>query len=211
MADLKVIAAIHPGGSRYPEKKRINLYQKERKKENIIAELILFGMFLLLLYFFVRYAVLAQMQAADLAEVRYQNTAAQLESLKEANGAMEEVTVEYAHYGSSYMNDEERSTPDRIAMLNTLKTTIFPLCKSVSVVSINGDHMDIHCVLPKGTLLTNLIARIEEDETVHYVTASLEATTGQGAEKIDALAAEKPVDAVLTVSFWKPGESGETS
>ena len=118
---------------------------------------------------------------------------------------------EYAHYGSSYLTEEEAGTPDRIKMLGTLKTTIFPLCQSVSVVSINEDHMDITCVLPKGTVLANLIAQIEQDGTVCYVTASLESTKEQEAGSIDAIAAEKPVDVVLSVSFYKPGESGETS
>lgn len=68
-------------------------------------------------------------------------------------------------------------------MLGTLKTTIFPLCQSVSVVSINEDHMDITCVLPKGTVLANLIAQIEQDGTVCYVTASLESTKEPGSRK----------------------------
>ena len=168
-------------------------------------------LFWVLLYFFVQFAVLAPMRAADIAEERYRNTVLQLESLKEANSAMDEVTVEYAHYGSSYLTEEEAGTPDRIKMLGTLKTTIFPLCQSVSAVSINEDHMDITCVLPKGTVLANLIAQIEQDGTVRYVTASLESTKEQEAGSIDALAAEKPVDVVLSVSFYKPGESGETS
>lgn len=46
---------------------------------------------------------------------------------------------------------------------------------------------------------------------VCYVTASLESTKEQEAGSIDAIAAEKPVDVVLSVSFYKPGESGETS
>ena len=211
MADLKSIAAVRIGGPKYPEKKRINLHQKENKKETVIAELIAFVIFWILLYFFVQFAILAPMRAADIAEERYRNTMLQLESLKEANSAMDEVTVEYAHYGSSYLTEEEAGTPDRIKMLGTLKTTIFPLCQSVSVVSINEDHMDITCVLPKGTVLANLIAQIEQDGTVCYVAASLESTKEQEAGSIDAIAAEKPVDVVLSVSFYKPGESGETS
>lgn len=211
MADLKSIAAVRIGGPKYPEKKRINLHQKENKKETVIAELIAFVLFWVLLYFFVQFAVLAPMRAADIAEERYRNTVLQLESLKEENSAMDEVTVEYAHYGSSYLTEEEAGTPDRIKMLGTLKTTIFPLCQSVSAVSINEDHMDITCVLPKGTVLANLIAQIEQDGTVRYVTASLESTKEQEAGSIDALAAEKPVDVVLSVSFYKPGESGGTS
>ena len=70
--------------------------------------------------------------------------------------------------------------------------------------------MNISCVLPKGTVLSELIGQIEEDEAVFYVTASLEDVGGDEADaNSSVLALNKEAKAEITVSFRKPGESGE--
>ena len=203
MADLKMLAGMQIGGSRYPEKRRINLYQRRIKKSTVVLELAAFALFGVALYVFVRVGVLLPMQQADHAEMVYQNMASQLETMRSA---------EYAHYGSSFMSDEEKNTPDRLVMINTLETKIFPQCKSISDISVSDDQMVISCILPKGTVLSELVGGIEQDDAVRYVTASIESTQkDQTAGADDRLAAQKAVNATLTVMFKLPGESGETS
>lgn len=212
MADLKMLAGIQIGGSRYPEKRRINLYQRRIKKSTVVLELAAFGAFCAVLYVFVRVGVLLPMQQADHAELVYQNMAAQLETMRSANSVFDEVSAEYAHYGSSFMSEEEKNTPDRLVVINTLETKIFPQCKSISDISVSDDQMVISCILPKGTVLSELVGEIEQDDAVRYVTASIEATKkDQTQEANDRLAAQKAVNATITVMFKLPGESGETS
>lgn len=152
------------------------------------------------------------MQQADHAEMVYQNMASQLETMRAANGIFNDVSAEYAHYGSSFMSDEEKNTPDRLVMINTLETKIFPQCQSISDISVSDDQMVINCILPKGTVLSELVGGIEQDDAVRYVTASIESTQkDQTAGADDRLAAQKAVNATLTVMFKLPGESGETS
>ena len=207
MADLKMLAGMQIGGSRYPEKRRINLYQRRIKKSTVVLELAAFALF-----GFVRVGVLLPMQQADHAEMVYQNMASQLETMRAANGIFNDVSAEYAHYGSSFMSDEEKNTPDRLVMINTLETKIFPQCKSISDISVSDDQMVISCILPKGTVLSELVGGIEQDDAVRYVTASIESTQkDQTAGADDRLAAQKAVNATLTVMFKLPGESGETS
>ena len=212
MADLKMLAGMQIGGSRYPEKRRINLYQRRIKKSTVVLELAAFALFGVALYVFVRVGVLLPMQQADHAEMVYQNMASQLETMRAANGIFNDVSAEYAHYGSSFMSDEEKNTPDRLVMINTLETKIFPQCKSISDISVSDDQMVIGCILPKGTVLSELVGGIEQDDAVRYVTASIESTQkDQTAGADDRLAAQKAVNATLTVMFKLPGESGETS
>ena len=110
------------------------------------------------------------------------------------------------------MSDEEKNTPDRLVMINTLETKIFPQCKSISDISVSDDQMVISCILSKGTVLSELVGGIEQDDAVRYVTASIESTQkDQTAGADDRLAAQKAVNATLTVMFKLPGESGETS
>ena len=212
MADLKMLAGMQIGGSRYPEKRRINLYQRRIKKSTVVLELAAFALFGVALYVFVRVGVLLPMQQADHAEMVYHNMASQLETMRAANGIFNDVSAEYAHYGSSFMSDEEKNTPDRLVMINTLETKIFPQCQSISDISVSDDQMVINCILPKGTVLSELVGGIEQDDAVRYVTASIESTQkDQTAGADDRLAAQKAVNATLTVMFKLPGESGETS
>lgn len=212
MADLKMLAGMQIGGSRYPEKRRINLYQRRIKKSTVVLELAAFALFGVALYVFVRVGVLLPMQQAEHAEMVYQNMASQLETMRAANGIFNDVSAEYAHYGSSFMSDEEKNTPDRLVMINTLETKIFPQCKSISDISVSDDQMVISCILSKGTVLSELVGGIEQDDAVRYVTASIESTQkDQTAGADDRLAAQKAVNATLTVMFKLPGESGETS
>ena len=212
MADLKMLAGMQIGGSRYPEKRRINLYQRRIKKSTVALELAAFALFGVALYVFVRVGVLLPMQQAEHAEMVYQNMASQLETMRAANGIFYDVSAEYAHYGSSFMSDEEKNTPDRLVMINTLETKIFPQCKSISDISVSDDQTVINCILSKGTVLSELVGGIEQDDAVRYVTASIESTQkDQTAGADDRLAAQKEVNATLTVMFKLPGESGETS
>lgn len=207
-----MLAGMQIGGSRYPEKRRINLYQRRIKKSTVVLELAAFALFGVALYVFVRVGVLLPMQQADHAEMVYQNMASQLETMRAANGIFNDVSAEYAHYGSSFMSDEEKNTPDRLVMINTLETKIFPQCKSISDISVSDDQMVISCILSKGTVLSELVGGIEQDDAVRYVTASIESTQkDQTAGADDRLAAQKAVNATLTVMFKLPGESGETS
>lgn len=207
-----MLAGMQIGGSRYPEKRRINLYQRRIKKSTVALELAAFALFWVVLYVFVRVGVILPMQQAEHAEMVYQNMASQLETMRTANGIFDDVSAEYAHYGSSFMSDEEKNTPDRLVMINTLETKIFPQCQSISDISVSGDQMVINCILPKGTVLSELVGGIEQDDAVRYVTASIESTQkDQTVEMDERLAAQKAVNATLTVMFKLPGESGETS
>lgn len=49
-----MLAGMQIGGSRYPEKRRINLYQRRIKKSTVVLELAAFALFGVALYVFVR-------------------------------------------------------------------------------------------------------------------------------------------------------------
>lgn len=208
MADLKSIAKMQIGGPKYPDKKRINLYQREFKKSMIALQVAAFVLFLVFLHFFVVFGVKKPLLEAERAELAYQRMEKQLDSIRRANSVIDEVQEEYDHYGNAWQSEEEKKVPDRLQMFEVLSSRIFPQCSSISSVSISEDQMNISCVLPKGTVLSGLIAQIEEADCVRYVTASLEATV-QSAVQTSELALNKKTDAEITVYFYAPGESGE--
>lgn len=208
MADLKSIAKMQIGGPKYPDKKRINLYQREFKKSKIALDLAAFAVFLVFLHFFVVLGVKEPLRKAERAELSYQRMEQQLASIREANSVMPEVVEEYDHYGNAWQSEDEKKVPDRLQMFEVLSSRIFSQCSSISSVSIREDWMSISCVLPRGTVLSELIGQIEEEDCVRYVTASLEATVGTAVQTSE-LALSKKTDADITVYFYAPGESGE--
>ena len=210
MADLKTIAKIQIGGPKYPDKKRINLYQREFKKSKIALQLAAFAVFLVGLHFFVLFGVREPLREAERAEQTYQKMEKQLDSIRRSNSIMDEVLVKYAHYGNSWQNDAEKQMPDRLNITDVIKNRVFPLCDSVEGLIISDDYADFNCTLERGSMLSGLVRQIEEDETVRYVTASLESTGGTAI--IDSrLALNKKVLAHVTIYFKAPGESEEAS
>lgn len=187
-------------GVLYSDKNRINLYPWELKRKMITIELLIFSAVMILILFFVRFAVIEPMRKADQAELVHYRMEKQLEDLREANRIMGEITEEYAHYGKSYQ-DMEEAVPDRILMLDTLKHTIFPNTDRVMSVSINEDQMDIVCILSEKTRVSDLIAQIEAEDAVRYVAVAKETKR--------ELAGRKETEVAFTVWFKTAAESGE--
>ena len=72
--------------------------------------------------------------------------------------------------------------------------------------------MDLLYLISHYCYNVSIALQIEQDDAVRYVTASIESTQkDQTAGADDRLAAQKAVNATLTVMFKLPGESGETS
>lgn len=210
MADLKSIAKMQIGGPKYPEKKRINLYQREFKKGIIVGEVASFAAFMVFLYAFAQVGIVQPLQQAERAEQNYQRMERQLETMRRANSVMPEVTEKYAHYGNAWQTDEERLIPDRLVMLDVLKNKVFPVCDLIDGFSLMDDQISFSCRLERGMMLSDMVRQIEEDENVRYVTASVEATPGEEEEE-NILASNKKVTVDMIIYFKQAGESGEES
>lgn len=207
MADLKSIANMRIGGSKYPKKRRINLYQKQIKKGKIAAEIGVFAVFMLGVYGFSQFGVVRLLEEADRAEAIYTMTERQLQALQQSNRILGEVTAEYAHYGNEYLNEEEKKLPNRAMMLDSLKSNLFPMM-TVPSVSITEDQMLLNGSIPSGVMFPDLVRGAENDPRVRYVSVSLEDTVSSESEA-QVLAAGKNVDVALVVYFNVPEEDGE--
>lgn len=209
MIDFKKLAEKQIGGSKYPDKKRINLYQNKQKKQILFLRLsgLVFGIFLFSLFLW--FGVFEPIHQAERAELLYQRMEKQLEQQKDANRALTRVTAEYAHYGNEYQNPAEKILPNRLIMLDTLKKDVFPRCVSVSSAVILDDRMNIQCILSNGSELSGLIAQLEANPFVRYVAAATE-RTNQIATASEHPAAAKEVLVSVTIYFEAAKESGET-
>ena len=62
--DLKKIAKMQIGGPKYPDKKRINLYQREVKKGAVAGQIVTLAAFLVFLYGFSQVGIVMPMERA---------------------------------------------------------------------------------------------------------------------------------------------------
>lgn len=210
MADLKNIAKMQIGGPKYPEKKRINLYQREFKKGIIVGEVAAFAAFLGFLYVFAQVGIVEPLKQAERAEAAYERMEKQLEVMRNANSVMPEVTEKYAHYGNAWRTDEEALIPDRLVMMDVMKNKIFPVCDNIESFSLMDDQISFSFRLMRGTLLSDIVKQVEEDENVRYVTASVEATPGESEEgQENVRASDKKVTVDMIIYFQQPEESEE--
>ena len=60
--DLKKIAKMQIGGPKYPDKKRINLYQREVKKGAVAGQIVTLAAFLVFLYGFSQVGIVMPME-----------------------------------------------------------------------------------------------------------------------------------------------------
>lgn len=187
------------GGSKYPSKKRINLYHQQINKKAVVFRFLMTVFLVTLAYVCVYFFVIAPIKQTEHMEQLYQNMELQLEELRASNLRLDEISAEYAHYGDACLNEEEKQLPSRLRMLETLKTVVFPLCTRITSVSITGDKMEITCVLSNGAALSEVIRQIEADEAVRYVTASAETVIGDE----ENFAEYKSVNVQMTVYFNK--------
>lgn len=164
-------------GSRgkYPTKRSINLYYKENKTRKILLELAIFAVFLVALYFFTVYAVIAKLRQADEAEAAYNEMANRLQIIQEANAVYPEVRAEYSHYGNGYLNDEEKAMQDRVTMLNVINRRVHPE-GGIQNITIDGNVATLLVEVPSAANLPGMIASLEESEYVYYVTAQTAGT-----------------------------------
>ena len=78
--DLKKIAKMQIGGPKYPDKKRINLYQREVKKGAVAGQIVTLAAFLVFLYGFSQVGIVMPMERADRAEAAYGSPAGSYEA-----------------------------------------------------------------------------------------------------------------------------------
>lgn len=205
VSKIKALIGRQIGDSRYPDKKRINLYRREWNARTIVLGVSGYAAAMLLAILVMTYGIFTPLKQAERAERIYANMENTLTRLEEENRILSEVEKEYAHFGNGYQNEEESMTPDRIMMLHALKERIAPYCLAVSSISISDDRLDAECVLRSGSELAALVQNIEEDEHVRYVTVMHE-------EVFESDDAETDADRTVVdmeIFFHAPEKDGE--
>lgn len=199
MGKMKTSVRRPFGGSKYPDKKRINLCADNSGKGQGIRNLAAFAATLTCTAVFINIFAVIPLRQTERAERTYQDMSKQLDSLKEKNQIAEEVMQEYAHYGDGYLNAREKALPDRIMMLEVLEMYAAPYCEAISSVLVIEDRIEAACTLSPGMQISELINSLEESENVRYVSILHETAAEGGKEQ--TLAKERTTAVNMAIYF----------
>lgn len=162
-----------------PTKKSINLYiVKSNKRQNIIS-LILFGVYLIGLFFFVQFAVIGQIQKVNRLEQQYNNSKQQYEVLHSKNSEYDKVLQEYSHYGNGYLSSDESTLQDRLDILKIAEEQILDK-DALESITIKDNQATLVINTEKLASVSALAAELESYDIVSYVTVNTSAQTYTG-------------------------------
>ncbi len=201
------------GSNLYPEKRTINLLYRNKSNQAIVAEFMVFFIFMFFTMIFSQYFVIGALQRADHAEHVYQDTQRKLATLKSGNGNYAEVRALYSHYGNGYLNESELAKQDRITMLNVIDERVH-VAGGIQNIQITDNLVTINVEVQNANRLPEIIESLEESEYVSYVTASVASTQKDQAGAVSAtpdgsVIGDRLVNATISVYFRTPKEVKE--
>ena len=158
------------GKIRYPEKTYINLVQDETEKNDRRA-LIGFGVFLVFLAIFVKFAVYDQLSKIAQAERAYNQVQAQINEVRNANNSYDAVKLKYDEVTDWYMTDEEKMEVDKNNVFRMLEDDIMPYV-GIQSVQIAGNTIVVQTNVTNLHTVSTFLSILQNDHRNGFVTVT---------------------------------------
>lgn len=168
--------SLKPVKARYPEKTYINLVVDEQKAKDQKA-IIWFAVFLAILAGFVKVGVYDRLDELNAAEAQYNQMAAQLTKLQEANSSYDSVKEQYDEVTDWYMTDEEKMEADKGSVFDMLDADMMPYVK-LENVSISGSTITVQTGVTDLSTVSTFLKALQNDSRNGYVTVTTAAASG---------------------------------
>lgn len=168
--------SLKPVKARYPEKTYINLVIDEQKAKDQKA-IIWFAVFLAVLAGFVKVGVYDRLDELNAAEAQYNQMAAQLTKLQEANSSYDSVKEQYDEVTDWYMTDEEKMEADKGSVFDMLDADMMPYVK-LENVSISGSTITVQTGVTDLSTVSTFLKALQNDSRNGYVTVTTAAASG---------------------------------
>ncbi len=168
--------SLKPVKARYPEKTYINLVVDEQKAKDQKA-IIWFAVFLAVLAGFVKVGVYDRLDELNAAEAQYNQMAAQLTKLQEANSSYDSVKEQYDEVTDWYMTDEEKMEADKGSVFDMLDDDMMPYVK-LENVSISGSTITVQTGVTDLSTVSTFLKALQNDSRNGYVTVTTAAASG---------------------------------
>ena len=158
------------GKIRYPEKTYINLVQDENKGKDQ-RSLIGFGIFLVFLAIFVKFAVFDQLDKVAQAERAYNQVLAQVNEVRAANSEYDAVKAKYDEVTDWYMTDEEKMEVDKNNVFRMLEEDIMPYV-GIQSVQIAGNTIVVQTNVTNLHTVSTFLSVLQNDSRNGFVTVT---------------------------------------
>ncbi|MCI2153776.1 MAG: hypothetical protein LKK26_03405 [Solobacterium sp.] len=168
--------SLKPVKARYPEKTYINLVVDEQKAKDQKA-IIWFAVFLAVLAGFVKVGIYDRLDELNAAEAQYNQMAAQLTKLQEANSSYDSVKEQYDEVTDWYMTDEEKMEADKGSVFDMLDADMMPYVK-LENVSISGSTITVQTGVTDLSTVSTFLKALQNDSRNGYVTVTTAAASG---------------------------------
>lgn len=168
--------SLKPVKARYPEKTYINLVIDEQKAKDQKA-IIWFVVFLAVLAGFVKVGIYDRLDELNAAETQYNQMAAQLTKLQEANSSYDSVKEQYDEVTDWYMTDEEKMEADKGSVFDMLDADMMPYVK-LENVSISGSTITVQTGVTDLSTVSTFLKALQNDSRNGYVTVTTAAASG---------------------------------
>lgn len=168
--------SLKPVKARYPEKTYINLVIDEQKAKDQKA-IIWFAVFLAVLAGFVKVGVYDRLDELNAAEAQYNQMAAQLTKLQEANSSYDSVKEQYDEVTDWYMTDEEKMEADKGSVFDMLDADMMPYVE-LENVSISGSTITVQTGVTDLSTVSTFLKALQNDSRNGYVTVTTAAASG---------------------------------
>ncbi len=168
--------SLKPVKARYPEKTYINLVIDEQKAKDQKA-IIWFVVFLAVLAGFVKVGIYDRLDELNAAEAQYNQMAAQLTKLQEANSSYDSVKEQYDEVTDWYMTDEEKMEADKGSVFDMLDADMMPYVK-LENVSISGSTITVQTGVTDLSTVSTFLKALQNDSRNGYVTVTTAAASG---------------------------------
>lgn len=168
--------SLKPVKARYPEKTYINLVVDDQKAKDQKA-IIWFAVFLAVLAGFVKVGVYDRLDELNAAEAQYNQMAAQLTKLQEANSSYDSVKEQYDEVTDWYMTDEEKMEADKGSVFDMLDADMMPYVK-LENVSISGSTITVQTGVTDLSTVSTFLKALQNDSRNGYVTVTTAAASG---------------------------------
>ena len=202
LPDLKkrLSAGICALKSNDPKKNAINLLQQEKDPARTVFELVVFGLFLVVLAVATKFLVIDQIQKVNVAESAYNREEDTLKQLRDANNVYNDVNSKYVHYGDGDLTDEESARQDRAEIMKVIDQYVV-VNSGIQSISIEDNTATL--MIDRTTLseVAGVVAALRQSDIVSYVSPS----TATNEEN------DGTVTAQIGVTFKSPSGKDETT
>ncbi|MGN8738491.1 hypothetical protein [Bilifractor sp. HCP3S3_D3] len=184
------------GKGKYPTKTSINLVFHENNGKRIAFDLVVFGIFLVALGIFTKFMVLDKLNEINTAQAEYGAKQEQLKELVSSNSVYDDVSGQYSHYGTGYMNSDELAMQDRAKMMQVIDQDV-QVDSGIKSISITGNTATLTIERTTLSEVSDVVQALQSSDIVQYVSPST-ASTGDDSTDTGVVTAE------ITITFTSP-------